>query len=196
MFGENGPGLQPSDVALMLCVRSDNEGAFAELHERHHRKVVRFFFGLSADAHVAGELCQETFLRIWRFRKRYTATGSFKAYLFSFARNIWFEKCREIRKHKRLGTRQYFGEEWDTLAARTLDQPDAEAQRSELSDRILAALDCLPEDQRMAFVLRTVDGLCLEEVASILRCPINTVRSRKLLAIKKLREILKDVYVL
>jgi RNA polymerase sigma factor (sigma-70 family) len=54
----------------------------------------------------------------------------------------------------------------------------------------LAALDELPEEQRMVFVLRHIRGLSIEETAAALDCPVNTVRSRRILALRKLRTLL------
>jgi RNA polymerase sigma-70 factor (ECF subfamily) len=74
--------------------------------------------------------------------------------------------------------------------------PDEAAQNAELRDRITAALDELPDEQRMAFVLRTVQGLSLEEISTTMQCPLNTVRSRRLLAIRHLRNALRGILVL
>jgi RNA polymerase sigma factor (sigma-70 family) len=74
--------------------------------------------------------------------------------------------------------------------------PDEQARLSELDDRIFAALDNLPEEQRMAFILRTVEDMSLEDIAVVMQCPVNTVRSRRLLAIKRLREVLRGLLVL
>ena len=57
-----------------------------------------------------------------------------------------------------------------------------------------AALAELPEDQRLAFVLQTIEGLTADEAASVMQCPVNTARSRKILAIKKLRARLQTVW--
>jgi len=70
------------------------------------------------------------------------------------------------------------------------------AARSELAECIFGALDELPVEQRMAFVMRNVEGLSIREIASAMQCPVNTIRSRKILAVKKLREALKGLLVL
>lgn len=183
------------DVALMMRVGDDDEPAFAELYRRYNRRVQDFFYGLCRNSAMASDLAQETFLRVWKLRKKYAATGSFPAYLFTFARNIWLEKCREFRKVKRLGVAQSVEECMECLPAAMAWQPDEQARRLELKSIIFAALDELPEEQRMAFVMRNIDGVSLEDVASAMQCPMNTVRSRRLLAIKKLREALQAVFV-
>ncbi len=185
-------GPRDADVALMLEVRVGCERSFAELYRRYHRRVQDFFYGLTRDRQTSADLCQETFLRIWRVRGRYAATGSFPSYLFTFARNIWLEHRRTVRKTQRLGTLDSSDTSWNLLCSPETHAPDSTAGRNELRAHLFAALDALPEEQRMVFVLRNIDGLALEEIASVMQCPVNTVRSRKLLAQKKIREWLRE----
>ncbi len=181
------------DVALMLRVCEGDESAFAVLHDRYQHRVLNFFFGMSGNAHTANDLCQETFLRIWKVRKRYKATGPFPAYLFAVARMIWLERRREQQKVWRLGVRLDADDGWD-VAADAGGNPDVRAARSEMQDRIFRALEDLPEEQRIVFVMRNIQGLSLEDIARSLDCPVNTVRSRKILAVKKVRHLLEKVF--
>lgn len=181
------------DIPLMLQVRQGDEEAFELLYGRYQQQLRNFFYGLCRNPSIANDMCQETFLRVWRIRARYRATGSFPAYLFGIARLVWMEKCRELKKHEWLGSRCDSDERWD-LSIDASKQPDALACRSELEGRIHGALDSLPEEQRTVFVLRTIKGLSLQDIASVLDCPVNTVRSRKILAVKKLRHLLSSVF--
>jgi RNA polymerase sigma-70 factor (ECF subfamily) len=182
----------PEDIVLMMRVREGDESAFEVLFNRYNRSLLNFFYGLSHNTNHSRDLCQETFLRVWKIRKRYRATGSFPAYLFGIARMIWLEFCRQQDKTWRLGARQ--GEEsLYHLEADPAGYPDSQANRAELHGYIHAALEELPEEQRLVFVLRSIEGLSLEDIAGILDCPINTVRSRKILAVKKLRHLLASV---
>jgi RNA polymerase sigma-70 factor, ECF subfamily len=188
------PTTDLTDIQLMLRVRKDKEAAFAELHARYQRKVLDFFWGLSRNRHLANDLCQEAFLRIWKVRRRYRATGSFAGYLFGIARLVWLESLRDARKQQRLGARQPWEYQEKTLESRGLERPDARARRAEMETEIHRALADLPEEQRMVFLMRTVQGLSLAEIAEALDCPVNTVRSRKILAIRKLRHVLRQVF--
>ena len=58
------------------------------------------------------------------------------------------------------------------------DTPDAIAQREELRETVEDAIDSLPEELRVAIVLREIDGLSYEEIARSMECPVGTVRSR------------------
>ena len=183
---------QNDDVVLMMRVRGGDACAFETLFNRYQRPLLNFFHGLSRNPCTARDLAQETFLRVWKIRKRYRASGSFPAYLFGVARMIWLESCRQEQKTWRLGARQ--GEEsLGHLEADNTGCPARQASRSELHGHLYAALEELPEEQRMVFVMRSIDGLSLEDIAAALDCPINTVRSRKILAVKKLRHLLASI---
>ena len=188
------PDGQVTDVALMRQVREGDECAFEALHTRYQQRVLNFFYALSHNGHTANDLCQETFLRIWKVRRRYQATGSFAAYLFAVARMIWLEYQREQRKLWRLGVAVDVEDDVGLAAAGDC-WPDALASRSEIEGHIMQALGELPDEQRMVFVLRNIQGLSLGDIAAALDCPVNTVRSRKILAVAKLRHLLSKVFV-
>ena len=180
-----------TDLALMRRVRDGDEAAFAALHERYQRKVLNFFYGVSRDAVLSNDLCQETFLRVWKIRKRYKATGSFAAYLFGIARMVWLERQRQWWKQAKWGIRHPLEE--CQVSAQT-ESPGLSAERNELDGVLQSALAELPEEQRMVFVMRTIKGLSLEDISAALDCPLNTVRSRKILAVKKLRHALESLF--
>jgi len=181
------------DTTLMRRAGKNDEGAFAELYRRYNRRLLDFFHALGRDGHLAEELASDTFARVWHVRQKYSATGSFPAYLFSFARHIWLEHCRRARKQWRLGTITDWADVENTLVCLDALRPDESAANAELEGHILGALDELPEEQRMVFVMRIVQRMSLEDIAAVMQCPVNTVRSRKLLALKRLREALREL---
>lgn len=185
-----------SDPDVMLRVQWGSESAFAEIYERYYRRLLNFFFGMTRDVQMAEDLCHETFVRIWQLRARYSPSGSFAAYAFTVARHIWLEQCRRSRKQLRLATPFAIETQDEPPASSERDAPDELAHRSEVGLHVFAALEKLPEEQRMAFILRTVDGLPLDEIATVMQCPVNTVRSRRLLAVRRLRELLQGLFVL
>lgn len=185
--------MEPSDIALMLQVRNDDAAAFEVLHERYQRRLLNFFYGMSRHAPTASDLCQETFLRVWQVRRRYSVTGSFSAYLFGIARMVWREHCRTQSKYRYTQelpeTKQV-----DDIFPESCQAPDYRASCNEAQQYILEALQELPEEQRMVFVMRTIRGLSLQDIAEALDCPVNTVRSRKLLGIQRLRNLLNTFF--
>lgn len=174
----------------MLRVKHGDRAAFAILHERYNRLIHSFFWGLGADSHTALDLGQETFLRIWQHRSRYAATGSFPTYALTFARFVWLEHSRSQRKGGN-GSLDDTKKLIEGLTAPSTGRPDTRAFRSEISEQIVKAMSRLPNDQREAFVLQVVHGLSAADAASVMQCPVNTARSRKILALKKLRQHLR-----
>jgi len=177
------------DTELMMAVKDGDRAAFALLHERHQHPVLGFFHVLCRDNGVANDLCQETFLRVWQIRQRYMASGPFRAYLFAVARLIWREHGRREAMRVRLGAALPL-DEAPALPDGPGHRPDDRAVSAEFGQALHCALDALPEEQRMVFVLRYLRELSLDEIAGALDCPVNTVRSRKILALKKLRTLL------
>ena len=184
---------EPTDIQLMLRVRKDDASAFEALHERYQRQLLNFFYGISRHAPTASDLCQESFLRVWQARRRYRASGTFPAYLFGIARMVWREHCRNQSKDWQLHSNPEWEADYEPRVEARLS-PDYQASCSEVERYILDALQELPEEQRMVFVMRTIRGLSLGDIASALDCPINTVRSRKILGIKRLRYLLDTLF--
>ncbi|MBM3290831.1 MAG: sigma-70 family RNA polymerase sigma factor, partial [Candidatus Hydrogenedentes bacterium] len=107
--------------------------------------------------------------------------------------HIWLEHCRRSRRVWKLGSMADWAEAEPTLVALDAFRPDEAASCGELEREIVRALDGLPEEQRMVFVMRVIQRMSLEDIASVMQCPVNTVRSRKLLALKRLRAALKSL---
>ncbi len=180
-------------IALMLRVREGDQAAFGLMYGRFQRQVHSFFYGLCGDPGTCKDLTQETFLRIWKYRARYAATGSILAYLLTFARYVWLEHCRSLRRHGQPSSTPV--EEFlEGLLAPAQAGPATRAASSEISEHIVEALRGLPDEQRMAFVLLAIEGLTAADAASVMQCPVDTVRSRKILAVKKLRAALQEIW--
>src|SRR5438128_1953189 len=86
-------GISPSrlddpDVVLMLRVRKDEPGAFAELLELYWTRIFGRFFRWLNDRQEAEDLAQEVFLRLYRSRKRYQPRARFSTWLFHIAQNV------------------------------------------------------------------------------------------------------------
>ena len=71
------------DVRLMLRVRDDDAGAFEELVRRYEARLVRLMYTIGPRADLAEDLAQETFMRVYRARKRYEAGAKFSTWLFT-----------------------------------------------------------------------------------------------------------------
>jgi RNA polymerase sigma factor (sigma-70 family) len=116
----------------------------------------------------ADDLAQETMLRAWAARDRYTAGTNFKAWTFTILRNHFYSEARRSRFH---------GEYDEAMAERVLRAPASQESSIELSD-VLRALSAIPDTYREALILVAAGNLSYEEVAEICGIALGTVKSR------------------
>ena len=131
----------------------------------------------------AEDVVQETFLRAWRGLESFRHESSLKTWLYAIALNrVRARRGTLARLRARFGAGKGPGADPDfSLVDGLADtglSPEENALRSEERRRLRKAVLGLPEEFRLAVVLRDLEGLSYEEVAAVLSVPIGTVRSR------------------
>lgn len=183
--------LTDDDAALLRRYRNGDAEAFGVLYARHRLGLYRFLCGLCGDSALAEEIFQETWLNLIRSESAPLGQASFKTWLYQIARNRLIDHWR---KHGRLqGREDPFDEalHGDALPGSSAD-PEREVSLSQDQQRLRAALDELPGEQREVFLLRAHGDLELTEIAELTRTPAETVKSRLRYALQKLRRLLAD----
>jgi len=168
----------------MLALKAGDEGAFRVLVDRHRNAIVNLthrYLGNRADAE---DLAQETFLKVYRARGRYEPTAKFTTWLYRVAVNTCLNEVRNRRNRPTYGAvslqSTVTGEEdgvGATLPDPAAESPSQNAEREELRGRVRAAVDELPERQRLALLLNKFHGLSYEELAATLEMTIPGVKS-------------------
>ncbi|MCU0722787.1 MAG: sigma-70 family RNA polymerase sigma factor [Planctomycetes bacterium] len=167
--------------------------AFANLVIRFEKPLVSYFYRFGWDRHLAEDLAQEVFLRVYRSRAEYEPKAKFRTFLFRIARNLWIDHVRARKTQGRtlsLSAPAGGEEDGDTLQARlegVAPKPSAQMRREDIRREIEDALSFLPEDQRSVFLLCEVDGMKYDDAAEILGIPVGTVKSRMHTAVNRLR---------
>lgn len=177
------------DAALLRRYRQGDAEAFALLYQRHRLGLFRFLCGLCGDPTLAEEIFQDTWLSLIRSESLQREAVLFKTWLYQIARN------RLIDHWRKQGRRQALQEAFDEqLHAQPSGEANPEQQLSLSRDqqRLQAALDDLPAEQREVFLLRAHGDLQLHEIAELTRTPAETVKSRLRYALQKLRRLLAD----
>ena len=90
------PKSDDPDVRLMLRVRDDDPGAFAELLRRYGARIFGHFFRVLGDRQEAEDLTQEVFLRVYRSRKRYQPRARLATWLFHITQNVARNAIRSL----------------------------------------------------------------------------------------------------
>lgn len=188
------PNTDQLDQAAMARLRDGDEDALRELAERYGPRVVRFLHRLVGDQHDAVDLCQEAFLRVYRYRADYEATRPFRIWLFTIAANLGRNVLRARRRFLRISLEESSkGPDsprvMDILSAES-PQPDESAERTELRMAIRGAMERLSPDLRSAVVLVDLQDMSTREAAEVLQVPERTVESRLYHGRRRLRQTL------
>lgn len=182
-----------TDEELMNFVGNQDISAFEELFGRYERRVFSFFFHMVPSIEEARDYTQETFLRLWRGRAGYTPKARFSTYIFQIARNHFLNEHQ--KRKSRIALRHFDADSshgsFQERAAS--DNGYDRAVAHEIGLAIVDAVAGLPEIHRLVYVLSEGQQLSYKEIANILDCPVGTVSSRKVEAIRKLRKVLKPL---
>lgn len=148
-------------------------------------RVFGFALRLTGDPHQAEDLTQETILRAWRAGLGTRSPNQARVWLFQIAANAWRDQLRRRRlAPERAGPLDI------NHPARRVDPVALAEQRDDVA-RALVALDALPGRQREALYLSACEGLSNAEIAEILGCTADSVKTNLSIARRKLREQLQ-----
>ena len=185
------------DLELMRRFQAGDADAFTQLYERHLRGLLNFFFRLCWDASLSEDFAQEVLLRVFKSGKHWEPNAKFTTFLYRIARNFWIDHCRLLstQKEKVSLNAQPTGDGETSLIDRLPDDikpPEDDLDRRELYGAIMKALEQLPEEQRMVFVLSEIEEMKYQEIAEVMDVPVGTIKSRMHTAVAKLQELLGD----
>jgi RNA polymerase sigma-70 factor (ECF subfamily) len=166
-----GPRVNDPDVALMLRVRCDEAGAFAELVDRYWSPVFGRVYRQLGDRQEAEDLAQEVFLRLYRHRHRYQPRARFTTWLFHVSQNVVRNALRSRRRHPcvRLDTvtaPDTDAAQADSYLAGRFESPSRPLERAELAGVVRAAVSGLACRQRTALELHQFHDRTYNEIAA------------------------------
>lgn len=174
------------EAALLERLKAGDANAVRAMYREHNEAVRGFARRLVGNDADAEELVQEVFIALPAAVRRLRETASLRTFTLGIAANHARHFVRAAARRRAAAAR---------LACEPLDEvsaPDEAVLREQLSERLLRAMDQLPIEQRIAFVLCEVEERSSEEAALILSEASSTLRSRVGAARKKLRELLKE----
>jgi len=170
--------------ALISRLQRGEPAAVAEVYDAHHGAVRAFAKRLLGDSATAEDLVHEVFVSLPQASRNFRGDSSLRTFLISIAVNHARHHVRAAQRRRRAISA--YGE----LPAAESKDPEHEARRKELAQLLTQALDTLPIEQRVAFVLCEVEERTSREAAEIVGAPEATLRTRLFHAKKKLRAAL------
>ena len=177
-----------TDGDLVARLREGDRRAVEQAYIAHHAAIRGFARRLVGDTASAEDIVHETFVALPRAIRRFRGEGSLRAFLIGVAANHSRRHVRSAMRRRRATERFAAREE---LGPRAFDATRQLINR-QFAGKLWAALDELPIDQRVVFVLCEAEQRTSVEVAEIVGAPEGTVRTRLFHAKRKLREMLED----
>src|SRR6185369_4482674 len=177
---------QPALTRLIERATAGDSAAFEQIMIHSQQRVLAITWRILGNEADARDASKEVFLRVYKYLKRFNPEQDFFAWLYGITINV----CRDIaKKRQRHQSRFTSLTETGEAFAVGADQRGVEeiVQRSQERDLIATALTALSYKERVAVVLRDIEGLSTDEVARILKSSATTVRSQISSARKKLR---------
>jgi len=175
----------------MVKIAEGDEDAFEILVDRHQASVLNLIYRFIGDRTQAKDLAQEVFIRVWQAAKTYRPEAKFTTWLYRITANLCFNELKSSRRRKWFSFHRSDEEGEYTLEETLADRaPSAEdlLLEKERSRQISDALQSLPNNQRMALVLKRYDDLSYQEIAQVIGCSIPAVESLLVRAKKTLQE--------
>ncbi len=163
---------------VLQQARAGDRVAFARLVEHYYPRALRFALQMLRRREDAEEAVQDTFIRVYDHLGQFRPDARFEPWLFRILAN----RCRTVRERRRRRESLVVTGELPAVAA---DAPDGNA---DLLEEVETALACLPSEQREAFLLRHVEDLSYEDMATITGVRLSALRMR----VKRARDTLRE----
>lgn len=186
-----------SDADAVARARNGDHEAFRVLVERYQGRAYRLATRILGDPDQARDAVQDGFLKAYGSLDRFEGRSGFYTWLY----RLIFNQCIDMKRRDRSGRTV----EWDDEVAREASpglpaadalhgrgEPARELERGEVREALTRAIEALPDDARRTLLLREVDGLSYEEIATSLGIPKGTVMSRLHHARRRVREMLVE----
>ena len=189
-----------ADRELVLSVLDGRREAFDELIRRYQRQAVAVSYRLLGNSHDALEVTQDAFLKAFTSLSTLQRPEAFGGWLMRIVSNLSlnFRRSRKTRSQLPLDDLLGPSDTQQSEAAGTSDwmvqsgDPVHRLESEEMGRRLKTALAQLPEKQRLAIVMFTIEQMPQKQVAVALQCSVEAVKWHVFQGRKKLRELLKD----
>ncbi len=180
-----------TDIELIAKIKKGDMKAFDELVNSYSKRVANIAYSLLSDREDALDAAQEVFIKIHRSVDGFRGDSSVSTWIYRITKNV----CTDILRKRKANVISIDNEDEDEPKIEIADESTAPEHIAERNAQILAvreAISKLDENMRMVITLCDINGLSYEETATILKCPIGTVKSRLYRARDALRKILSE----
>lgn len=173
------------DNAIMVQVQNGQNDAISILFERYKKILYSFFVHMTQDRFLAEDLVQNVFIRVMRYNKQFKGEGSFKAWLFTIARNVLAD---HFRRGAKMRTERIDSSAHELHSESTPYQKIMADERKKFLHQAISQLD---KDKREVLILVKLNEMKYKDVAKMLEMNESTVKVKVFRAMKELQKILQ-----
>ena len=166
------------ELALLARIAARDAQAMHELYHLYHRRLARFLMRMTSRYDLAEEVINDTFWVVWQHAADFRGASQLSTWIFGIAYRRALKTLKRVRP------------EVPAEEGEGLEQVEEPWLQAELREWLGVALAKLPHEQRMVLELAYHIGHSCEEIAVIMECPVNTVKTRMFHARRKLKGLL------
>jgi RNA polymerase sigma-70 factor (ECF subfamily) len=192
-------GASPTDGQLVAQVLAGQRPAFDELIRRYQRQAVAVSYRLLGNSQDSLEVTQDAFLKAFTSLATLNKPEAFGGWLMRIVSNLSlnYRRSRKVRSQLPLDdllgkatsdASQSGGSEWMSKSG----DPVHNLESREMGDRLQQAMGQLPEKQRLALVMFTIDEMPQKQIAEVLGCSVEAVKWHVFQGRKRLKELMKE----
>lgn len=182
---------------LIEEVKQGSRSAFYCLVEKHRDKAFSLCYSITYNYEDAKDILQEAFIRVYQGAKDFRQDSSFNTWFYRIIINL----CRDYLRKKAKSASVFVepielqnddAQDYDIIVSAKDKNPNPrqEVLANELNNTIDSAISFLPEKQRLVFILKHIEGMKLDEIASVLKCRTSTVKVHLFRAVRNLQRLL------
>lgn len=198
LFSQNSSNdyLSDPDVGFMLAFQKGDQHSFEVIMKKYFPRLLNFIYRYVGNRELAEDLTQEVFVRVYKAAHSYAPKSKLQTWLYTIAKNISLNELRRSKYYTISLDEPVYSKGESLLrqvSDKTVNLPDKVLLEDEKASIVMEAIQSLPENQRMAVILRRYDNLSYEEIALAMKTSVKAVKSLLSRAKENLREKLKNV---
>lgn len=184
---DDNPGLppaalsEPTETRLIGRVAAGDLRAFEQLYRAYHGRLTRFLDRMTRRRALVDEVLNDTMLVVWNRSHRFDGSSKVSTWIFAIA----YRKALKALRQDEAVEDEHRDERPATTAG-----PEQQAENRQARAQLARALDALSDDHRVVVELTYFHGMGYREIAQIVDCPVDTVKTRMFHARRRLRSLL------
>lgn len=181
---------------LLIQLKARNESAFKYLVEQYQCRVYNTVLSITQQHTEAEDLAQEVFIEVYQSIEKFKGEAKLSTWIYRIATNKSLELIRRQKTVKRFSfITSLFGKNDELLhQGKDFEHPGVQLEQKEDAKRLFAAIEILPENQKVAYTLHNVEGLSYDQITEVMQMTKSSVESLLFRAKQNLRKELENYY--